>query len=271
MSAKPPVALTIAGVDSSGGAGIAADLAAFAAQGVWGACVVTAVTAQNSLGVDAIEMLSADIVVAQINAVCGDMHVGAIKTGMLASPEMVATVADALPFGIPLVVDPVMVATTGAELFWGDLGTPGAPNSPQNAFTALLARATVVMPNASEVLALTGIEVGDDDSMVQAARALLEHGCHAVFVKGGHVGQGAARDCVLVAGQAGPIWLESDRVVTEDTHGTGCVLSASVAAGLAHGDDIVSACRRGKAAVTAAIARRVKLGKGVGAVDPRGR
>jgi hydroxymethylpyrimidine kinase/phosphomethylpyrimidine kinase len=256
---KPPVALTIAGVDSSGGAGIAADLAAFAAQGVWGTCVVTAVTAQNSLGVDAIEMLSPDIVVAQINAVCDDMHVGAIKTGMVGSPDMVTTVAAALPFGIPLVVDPVTIATTGSALYEGDL-----------AYEPLLARATVVTPNAHETHALTGIEVGDDDSMVQAARALLEHGCGAAMIKGGHVGQGAARDCVLVAGQAGPIWLEADRVATEDTHGTGCVLSASVAAGLAHGDDIVSACRRGKAAVTAAIARRVRLGKGVGAVDPLG-
>jgi hydroxymethylpyrimidine/phosphomethylpyrimidine kinase len=257
---KPPVALTIAGVDSSGGAGVAADLAAFAAQGVWGACAITAVTAQNSVGVDAIEMLSADIVIAQINAVCGDMHVGAIKTGMLGSADMVVTVAAALPFGVPLVVDPVMVATTGADLYVGDVS-----------YESLLARATVVTPNAPEVAALTGIEVGDDDSMVQAARALLEHGCDAAMIKGGHVGTGPARDCVLVAGQPGPVWLEADRVGVEETHGTGCVLSASIAAGLAHGDDIVGACRRGKAAVTAAITRRLKLGKGVAAVDPWGR
>jgi hydroxymethylpyrimidine/phosphomethylpyrimidine kinase len=251
--------MTIAGVDSSGGAGVAADLNAFAAQGVWGTCVITAVTAQNSTGVDAIEMLSADIVVAQIEAVCSDMHGGAIKTGMLGSPEMVDAVAEALPFGIPLIVDPVMIATTGASLFAGDLN-----------YEALLRRATVVTPNAHEAKALTGIDVVDEDSMVRAARALLEHGAEAALVKGGHVGGGPARDCLQVAGQAGPVWLESPRVAGDDTHGTGCVLSATIAAGLAHGDDIVTACRRGKAAVTDAIRQRVKLGKGVAAANPRG-
>jgi hydroxymethylpyrimidine/phosphomethylpyrimidine kinase len=256
----PPVALTIAGVDSSGGAGVAADLNTFASQGAWGACVITAVTAQNSQGVDAIEMLSADIVLAQIEAVCSDMHVGAIKTGMLGSPEMLATVAAALPFGIPLVVDPVMIATTGAALFEGD-----------GDYEALLSKATVVTPNAHETEMLTGIALTDEDAMVRAARALLEHGCHAALVKGGHVGEGPkARDCLMIAGQAGPVWLESDRVAGDDTHGTGCVLSAAVAAGLAHGDDIASACKRGKAAVTDAIRQRLKLGKGVAAANPRG-
>jgi hydroxymethylpyrimidine/phosphomethylpyrimidine kinase len=252
------VALTIAGVDSSGGAGVSADLAAFAAQGVWGACAVTAVTAQNTRGVDAIEMLSADIVEAQIAAVCDDLTVGAVKTGMLGSPAMVATVANALPFGIPLVVDPVMVATTGASLFDGDAD-----------YAALLAKATVVTPNAHEAHSLTGIEVVDDDSMVRAARAALEFGCHAALVKGGHVGTGPARDCLLIQGQPGPVWLESARVVTDETHGTGCVLSASIAAGLALGDDIASACRRGKAAVTKAIQNRVKIGRGVPAANAR--
>lgn len=254
---KPPIAMTIAGVDSSGGAGVAADLATFRSQGVWGTCVITAVTAQNSLGVDAIEGISPDGVIAQIEAVCSDMHVGAIKTGMLGSAEMAATVAGALPFGIPLVVDPVMVATTGAALGSSD------------GYEVLLRRATVVTPNAHETHALTGIELVDEDAMVRAARALLEFGSEAALVKGGHVGLGStARDCVLVAGQAGPIWLESPRVDTEDTHGTGCVLSAAVAARLAHGDDIVSACRRAKAVVTAAIGQRVKLGRGIGAVNP---
>lgn len=251
------VALTIAGVDSSGGAGVSADLKAFAAQGVWGACAVTAVTAQNTRGVDAIEMLSADIVEAQIAAVCDDLIVGAIKTGMLGSPAMVATVAAALPFGIPVVVDPVMVATSGAALFDGDAD-----------YAALLAKATIVTPNAHEARTLTGVEVVDDDAMVRAARAVLDFGCHAALVKGGHVGTGPARDCLMIAGQAGPVWLESPRAVSDETHGTGCVLSASIAAGLALGDDIASACRRGKAAVTEAIANRVRLGKGVPAAAP---
>ena len=254
---KPPIAMTIAGVDSSGGAGVTADLAAFAAQGVWGTCVITAVTAQNSTGVEAVELLSADIVVAQIAAVCDDMHVGAIKTGMLGSSAMIAAVANALPFGLPLVIDPVMVATVGDALYEGD-----------PAFEPLLTRAAVVTPNAAEARALTGVDVADDDSMLLAARALLAFGPHAALVKGGHIGDGPARDCLLVAGQPGPVWLESERVAGGDTHGTGCVLSASIAAGLAHGDDIVSACRRGKAAVTAAIERRLKLGKGVAAANP---
>jgi hydroxymethylpyrimidine/phosphomethylpyrimidine kinase len=251
------VALTIAGVDSSGGAGVSADVAAFAAQGVWGACAITAVTAQNTQGVDAIELLSEDIVEAQIEAVCSDLLVGAIKTGMLGSPGMIAAVAAALPFGIPVVVDPVMVATTGASLFDGEAD-----------YAPLLAKATVVTPNAAEARTLTGIDVVDDDSMVRAARAVLEFGCHAALVKGGHVGDGPARDCLMIAGQAGPVWLESPRVVKDETHGTGCVLSASIAAGLALGDDIASAARRGKAAVTRAIQHRVKIGKGVPAANP---
>ena len=252
------VALTIAGVDSSGGAGVSADLAAFGAQGVWGACAITAVTAQNTRGVDAVELLSADIVEAQIAAVCDDLLVGAIKTGMLGSTAMIATVAAALPFGVPLVVDPVMVATTGASLFDGDAD-----------YAELLRKATVVTPNAHEAHALTGVEVVDDDSMVRAARALLEFGCHAALVKGGHVGAGPARDCLLIGGQPGPVWLESPRVVTDETHGTGCVLSASIAAGLALGDDLASAARRGKAAVTKAIENRVRIGRGVPAAKPR--
>ena len=256
---NPPVALTIAGVDSSGGAGVAADLATFSSQGVWGACVVTAVTAQNSVGVTAIESMSGDIVLAQIEAVCTDMHVAAIKTGMLGSAELVRLVAGALPSGLPLVVDPVMVATTGAVL------------SEANGFGPLLERATIVTPNAFEAEQLTGIAITDEDTMTRAARALLEHGCEAALVKGGHIGDGDARDCLIVQGQAGPIWLESARVNTPDTHGTGCVLSAAIAARLAHGDDLVTACRRGKSVVGEAISQRVRLGKGIGAVDPLGR
>jgi hydroxymethylpyrimidine/phosphomethylpyrimidine kinase len=251
--------LTIAGVDSSGGAGIAADLAAFASQNVWGACVVTAVTAQNSVGVTAIQAIDADVIAAQIDAVCSDMTVGAIKTGMLGSTEIIRVVAATLPAGIPLVVDPVMVATTGAVLATGD------------GLEALIERATLVTPNAYEAEVLTGIAITDEDAMARAARALLERGCDAALVKGGHIGADDARDCLIVQGQAGPIWLESARVATADTHGTGCVLSAAIAARLARGDDLVTACRRGKEVVTDAIRHRVTLGKGVGAVDPLGR
>lgn len=265
-----PVAMTIAGVDSSGGAGVAADLSTFAGQGVWGTCAITAVTAQNSLGVEAIEFMSADIVIAQIEAVCSDMVVAAIKTGMIGSVEMVAAVAGAVPRRIRLVVDPVMVATTGADLFVG-LSRVGRDNPTHAGYAPLLERAAVVTPNAFEAEQLTGISIASDDDMVRAARALLEYGCDSVLVKGGHIGRATARDCLIIQGQAGPVWLESERIGTTDTHGTGCVLSAAIAARLALGDDIATACQRGKAVVTDAIRCGVRLGKGAGAVNPRGR
>ncbi len=253
-----PVALTIAGVDSSGGAGVAADLAAFAAEGVWGTCAVTAVTAQNSLGVDAIEFVSVEMVVAQITAVCRDMRVGAAKTGVLGSAEVAAAVAAALPRNLPLVVDPVMVATTGATL--------GHPD----AFGPLIGRATLVTPNVAEVRALTGVVILGEDDMVRAARAVLEGGCGAVLVKGGHVGDGPARDCLIIQGHAGPIWIESERFDTADTHGTGCVLSAAIAAHLAQGADIADACWAAKETIRRALRDRVRLGQGVGSVNPLG-
>lgn len=251
------IALTIAGVDSSGGAGVSADLNTFAAEGVWGACVITAVTAQNSLGVDAIEFVSTEAIVAQIVAVTRDMRVGAAKTGMLGSAEVARAVATAFPRAIPLVVDPVMVATTGATL------------APSDAFGPLLERATVVTPNLTEVKALTGVVILGEDDMVRAARSVLEHGCDAVLVKGGHAVDGPARDCLVIQGQAGPIWLESERIDTPDVHGTGCVLSAAIAAHLAQGSDIADACWAAKHFVTKAIRNRVQLGAGNPAARPR--
>jgi hydroxymethylpyrimidine/phosphomethylpyrimidine kinase len=210
------------------------------------------------MGVDAIEPTPPEMVAAQITAVCADMRVGAAKTGMLGSIDVANTVAVTLPRTVPLVVDPVMVATTGAAL-----GT-------RDSFGVLLERATVVTPNALEAKALTGVVILGEDDMVRAARAILEHGCESVLVKGGHVGQSAARDCLIIQGQAGPIWLESERFDTDDTHGTGCVLSAAITARLAQGDDIARACRAGKEFVTEALRNRVRLGAGIGAVNPRG-
>jgi hydroxymethylpyrimidine/phosphomethylpyrimidine kinase len=249
--------LTIAGIDSSGGAGVTADLATFAAEGVWGTCAVTAVTAQNSLGVDAIEFMPIDVIAAQIAAVCRDMRVGAAKTGMLGSADVARAVVTALPRTVPLVVDPVMFATTGATL--------GAPD----AFGPLLERAAIVTPNAAEAKALTGVVILGEDDMVRAARGILEHGCGAALIKGGHVGDGPARDCLIIGGQAGPIWLESNRVETVDVHGTGCVLSASIAAHLATGADIADACWAAKEFVTRAIQNRAQLGAGAPAARPR--
>lgn len=255
---NPPIAMTIAGVDSSGGAGVAADLNTFAAHSVWGTCAITALTAQHSLGVDAIEPTPPEMVAAQINAVCTDMAVAAVKTGMLGSSEVAHVVAATLPRAMPLVVDPVMVATTGAVL--GD----------RDVFDVLLRRATVVTPNAMEVRALTGVVILFEEDMVRAARTILEHGGGAVLVKGGHVPGETARDCLVLQGQSSPVWLESPWIDTQDTHGTGCVLSAAITARLAHGDDIVAACQSAKQFVTSALEQRVKLGRGVGAVNPAG-
>lgn len=252
---NPPVALTIAGVDSSGGAGVPADLKTFAALGVWGTCAVTALTAQNSMGVDDIEGAALGMVAAQIHAVCNDMPVAAAKTGMLGSADVAQVVVAALPRSVPLVVDPVMVATTGAML------------GSSEGFGVLLKRAALVTPNAHEVKVLTGVVMLGDDDMVRAAIAILEQGARAVLIKGGHIGNGPARDC-LVTQDAAAIWLESERIDTKDTHGTGCVLSAAITARLALGDDLESACRAGKEFVTRAIQQRVKLGKGIGAVNP---
>ncbi len=249
------VALTIAGVDSSGGAGVAADLNTFAAEGVWGTCAITAVTAQNSLGVEAIEFIGLDVIAAQIAAVCRDMRVGAAKTGMLGSSDVARAVVTSLPREVPLVVDPVMFATTGATL--------GAPD----AFAPLLERATIVTPNAAEAKALTGVVILGEGDMVRAGQTLVERGCEAVLVKGGHVGDGPARDC-LVRRNADPVWFEAERVEAVDVHGTGCVLSASLTAHLASGAAVEDACYAAKRFVTRAIEARVQLGGGAPAARP---
>ena len=244
------VALTIAGVDSGGGAGVTADLKTFEAHGVWGACAVVAVTAQNTLGVQAVESVSPAMVRAQILAVAADIGVRAVKTGMLASAAHVAAVADALEeIGRPLlVVDPVLVSTSGTPLL----------DDVTVLRERLLPLATVVTPNRAEALALTGA-----DDPEAAARAL---GVPVVMVTGSET----ARDLVW-DGQAR--WLEAPPLDVVHTHGTGCVLSAAITAELARGMDPVDACIAAKAFVTGAIAAGIALGGGVGPVDPgwRGR
>ena len=262
---RPPVALTVAGSDSGGGAGIAADLKTFAAHGVWGTCAVTAVTAQNTVGVQAAETVPASVITAQIAAVAGDIGVGATKTGMLGTPAVVEAVAAAVVEWKlhPLVVDPVAVATSGAALL--------SPDGLAVLRRLLLPLADLVTPNLAEAAALAGWRDPPADrlGMERVAAAILELGPGAVLVTGGHLPGAEAADLVLARAET-PLWLAGPRVDSVNTHGTGCVLSAAITARLARGEDLVQAVEGGKAFVTAAIAAGVELGAGPGAVNPSG-
>jgi hydroxymethylpyrimidine/phosphomethylpyrimidine kinase len=254
------VALTIAGTDSGGGAGVGADLKTFEAHGVWGTCAVVAVTAQNTLGVQAFEVLPAELVRRQIVAVATDLGVDAAKTGMLATAEVVGAVAAALTEvgGPPLVVDPVFVSKHGDTLL--------ADDAVAAVRDLLLPRAAVVTPNLPEAAALTGVEVADRAGMERAAAALAATGVGTVMVKGGHLPGDESPDLVWAAGTA--TWLEAARVPGRHTHGTGCTLSAAITAGLARGMEPVDACVAAKRFVEGAIAAGVPLGGGVGPVNP---
>ena len=260
--ARPPVAMTIAGSDSGGGAGIVADLKTFAAHGVWGTTAVVAVTAQNTLGVSAFETLPAALVRAQVLDVARDIGVDAAKTGMLATAELVGVVAAAVAdAGIGrLVVDPVFVSKHGDTLLADD--AVGALRE------ELLPRATVVTPNLPEASALTGVKIADREGMEQAARVLAATGARVVMVKGGHLGGDTSPDLVLDGAGGEVRWLEGPRLPGRHTHGTGCVLSAAIGAELARGMDPADACVAGKRFVERAIAAGVELGTGVGPVDP---
>jgi hydroxymethylpyrimidine kinase/phosphomethylpyrimidine kinase len=218
MGAPVITALTIAGVDSGGGAGIAADLKAFREHDVWGTCAITAVTAQNPRGVHGIELVSPEMVAAQIEAVVDGFPVAAAKTGMVPNAAAVDAVLRALPPSVPLVVDPVMVATSGDRLA-------------DDAVGGLLRRAVVVTPNAEEATALTGVA-----DMAEAAGLLLRMGAQVAMVTGG----ASARDCLASA--TGIQWLDGTPVDAPSNHGTGCVLSAAITAEIAKGMDPVDAC-----------------------------
>ncbi|HEX4904942.1 MAG TPA: bifunctional hydroxymethylpyrimidine kinase/phosphomethylpyrimidine kinase, partial [Acidimicrobiales bacterium] len=228
MSDRPPVAMSIAGTDSGGGAGITADLKTFEAHGVWGTCAVVAVTAQNTIGVQAFETLPAALVEAQIRSVAGDIGVDAGKTGMLASAELVLAVAAAwAEVGRPLVVDPVFVSKHGDTLL--------ADDAVAALRDSLLPVATVVTPNLPEASALTGVDIADRDGMAEAASRLAGTGVHTVMIKGGHLGGDTSPDLVWTDGTA--TWLEAPRIAGRHTHGTGCTLSAAITAELARGMD----------------------------------
>jgi hydroxymethylpyrimidine/phosphomethylpyrimidine kinase len=256
-----PVALTIAGSDSSGGAGIVADLKTFEALGVWGTTAVTAVTAQNTRGVHASFVLPPELVRAQIDAIAADVGVGAAKTGMLGSAQVVEAVADGVKAAriARLVVDPVLFATHGDRLLAAD--ALGALRR------RLLPLAMVITPNLAEAAALTGSEVLDREGMVAAAEQLRDLGPMVVVVKGGHLPDNE-RSPDLIWTEDGPQWMEAVRIDAVHTHGTGCVLSAAITAELARGRDAVEACLTAKRFVSGAIQAGLQLGRGVGPVDP---
>jgi len=255
-----PVALTIAGSDSSGGAGVEADLKTFEAHGVWGTAAVTAVTAQNSLGVQASEAVSAELVRAQMASVAADVGVSAAKTGMLVGGETATTVAQTVAqLGIgPLVVDPVLVSSHGDAL----LDLDGIDILREQ----LLPLAAVVTPNLSEAAALAQLAVEDRSGMEGAARTIARLGPPVVVVTGGHLGGESSPDCLYVDGTVR--WLEAARQPARHTHGSGCVLSAAICAGLAKGMDPADACVAAKAFTERAIAAGFALGSGPGPVDP---
>ena len=256
----PPVALTIAGSDSGGGAGIQADLKAFAANRVFGTSVITAITAQNTVGVKAVHVPPLEIVDAQISAVLADLPVAAVKTGMLATAEIIDLIARRAAAGeLPhLVVDPVMVASSGDRLL------------PEEAEMAYLERlfphALVVTPNLREASLLVGRELTGIDDMAKAAAELAQTGARNVLVKGGHL-TGDAVDVLFDGEEVHE--LRSRRVATVNVHGTGCTTAAAIAAFLARGETVQEAVRAAKAYTTAAIegAAGWKLGAGHGPID----
>jgi hydroxymethylpyrimidine/phosphomethylpyrimidine kinase len=254
------VALTIAGSDSGGGAGLQADLKTFAAHGVFGTSVVTAVTAQNTAEVLGVRVVDSGFVDLQIEAVLSDLPVRAVKTGMLGSSANVAAVARWAADGrLPnLVVDPVLVASTGRPMLGGDA---------VGAYLQLLPHALVVTPNTREAALLTGTVVEDVEGMAQAARRLAETGATVVVVKGGHLAGDRAPDVVLVGGELHV--LEGRRVTSSNDHGTGCTLSAATASLLAQGAQPLDALTRAKIFVTAALEGSAAwhLGRGHGPLD----
>ena len=252
-----PIALTIAGSDSSGGAGIQADLKSFAAFGVYGASVITALTAQNTQGVRGIHAVPADFVVAQCEAVFDDLDVSAVKIGMVAQPATITAIAAALSQRKPehIVLDPVMVATSGDRLLSAD--------ALSRLRDELIPLASLITPNVPEAAALLEEHIATDEATIaDQGRRLRAAGARAVLIKGGH-GQGSESIDYLFTGD-GVIAFPAPRISTRNTHGTGCSLSSAIAAGLAKGEPLEHAVRNAKTWITEAIAAADRLGVGKG-------
>jgi len=256
-----PIALTIAGSDSSGGAGIQADLKTFAACGVYGASAITALTAQNTQGVTGIHDVPPDFITAQIDAVFADLEVKAVKIGMVARMEAIEAIVTGLDRWSPrhVVVDPVMVATSGDRLL--------SPDAIDALRTKLFPRASIITPNLPEAAALLNEAVAASDADIERqGKKLLALGCLAVLIKGGH-GQGPESTDYLIDANL-VIRLAAKRISTKNTHGTGCSLSSAIAAGLAKGESLEAAVRNAKTYVSAAIAAadKFQVGRGHGPI-----
>ena len=254
-----PTALTVAGSDSGGGAGIQADLKTFAAHGLHGVCAVTAVTAQNTVGVTAVATIAAPVVRAQIDAVVADFDVRAIKTGMLASREIVAAVCDALEAlpNIPVVVDPIMVATSGDRLLDDD--------AVELIRTRLLRRARLVTPNRLEAEVLSGMPIRSLEDARRATGQIRASGVRAVVITGGDLGGLESVDVFDDGGAV--VELRGPRLESRNTHGTGCTFAAAVTAGLALEQDVGDAVASAKRYVEEAIRHAEPLGRGYGPVN----
>jgi hydroxymethylpyrimidine/phosphomethylpyrimidine kinase len=252
-----PIALTIAGSDSSGGAGIQADLKTFAAFGVYGASVITALTAQNTQGVAGIHQVPADFVTAQIDAVFGDLDVKAVKIGMVSERAVIEAIEAGLQRWSPkhVVLDPVMVATSGDRLL--------VPDAIEALRLKLIPRAALITPNLPEAAALLDEPVASSETEIESqGKRLLAMGASAVLIKGGH-GTGE-KSIDYLFHQASVVALAAPRIATKNTHGTGCSLSSAIAAGLAKGEDLETAVRNAKTWMTAAIAAADRLSVGHG-------
>lgn len=252
--------LVIAGSDSGGGAGIQADIKTITALGGFAATAITALTAQNTLGVRAVHTPPPDILRAQIDAVIEDIGADAVKTGMIPDAQAVAVIAEALaplPSSVALVIDPVMVATSGARL-----GTDAATAA---LVATLFPRAALITPNLPEAAHLTGREIAGRPGMIAAARQLLALGPRAVLIKGGHGGEAIVGD--LLATRDAQVWFEAPRIDTRHTHGTGCTLASAIATGLAQGLGLREAVGRAHAFVQRAIETAPGLGHGHGPLN----
>jgi hydroxymethylpyrimidine/phosphomethylpyrimidine kinase len=250
-----PRALSIAGSDSSGGAGIQADLKAFSALGVFGMSAITAITAQNTCGVNAVQTIDCDIIAGQIDAVFADIRVDAVKIGMLANAEIIRCVAARLRHWRPsfVVLDPVMVSKSGSHLLQEDAVSALREE--------LLPLAQLVTPNLPEAAVLCGRAVVSQDDMLAAAREICGFGAAAALIKGGH-SQEHANDLLYDGHEAR--WLLGERINSRNTHGTGCTLSAAIAAEVAKKQPLLAACEQAKAYVRSAMTAGLDIGEGCG-------
>jgi hydroxymethylpyrimidine/phosphomethylpyrimidine kinase len=252
---KYKIALTIAGSDSSCGAGIQADLKTFAAFGCYGTSVLTALTAQNTKGVQAVFPISANFVEQQLTSIFDDMEVKAIKTGMLFSANIIEAVVDFLDkYDLPLVVDPVMIAESGDSLI------------KKSAIYAikekLLPLTTVLTPNINEAEYLLKYTINNKQDIEQAAKELCNMGPRAVLIKGGHLQGKTSDDCLYIKKEEKVYWFRSKRIITKNTHGTGCTLSAAITAALALGNQLFDAVNYAKKYITGALIKGSKYSIG---------